>query len=40
MTDSAAVRSALNLPLDPLAESVTDPILADIYVNEPPEVAL
>lgn len=38
MTDCAAVRSALDLPLDPLAESVTEHVLDDLYVGDPPEV--
>ncbi|MEZ3117415.1 TetR/AcrR family transcriptional regulator [Halobaculum sp. MBLA0147] len=37
-TDSAAVRSALDLSLDPLAESLTAHVLDDLYVAEPPEV--
>jgi AcrR family transcriptional regulator len=38
MTDSAAVRAALDLSSDPLAESVRTHVLADLYVGDPPEV--
>lgn len=37
-TDSAAVRTALDLSSDPLAESVRTHVLADLYVGDPPEV--
>lgn len=38
MTDSAAIRTALDLSSDPLAESVQTHVLADLYVEDPPEV--
>ncbi|MEY7850804.1 TetR/AcrR family transcriptional regulator [Natrarchaeobius sp. A-rgal3] len=36
MTDAAAGRAALGLPLEALRESVVEYVLADVYVDEPP----
>lgn len=38
-TDAAAVRSALDRSTRPVAESVTEHVLADLYVDDPPNVA-